>query len=151
MTRTNISQAKELMVALGSGGYIRAVGQVRADIDKYARDIDTFNHLLENPNLREAKRAENQHEVAMRMEWIAQLNKLHAEVTIHRSTPEWRAFGWALHSSPIQVDVEPLGYTEDWGLIQVDPAMIDQATFVGNKLYFGTSSFSPLHSRKPSR
>jgi hypothetical protein len=88
MTRTNISQAKELMVALGSGGYIRAVGQVRADIDKYARDIDTFNHLLENPNLREAKRAENQHEVAMRMEWIVQLNKLHAEVTLHRSTPE---------------------------------------------------------------
>lgn len=141
MTRTNNSQPKEFMAALGSGGYNRSVGKIRADIDKHTRDIGTFSRQLGNTNLPPTRRTENEREVTMRREWIAQLNELHAEVTSHRSTPELRTIGWALHSSPIRVDVQPLGYTEDWGLIQVDPEMIDQATFVGNKLYFGTFLF----------
>jgi hypothetical protein len=65
-------------------------------------------------------------------------------VTKFRSTPELRIFGWTLYSSPITVDVkvgdEELGYTQDWGLVQIDPMMLDLATFEGNKLYFGMSS-----------
>ncbi|KAF8877737.1 hypothetical protein CPB84DRAFT_1794698 [Gymnopilus junonius] len=68
---------------------------------------------------------------------INRLDGFHTEVTKFRSIPELRAVGWVLHSSPIQVPVQPLGYTEDWGLIQLDPKMIDEDTFLGNKLFFG--------------
>ena len=75
---------------------------------------------------------------------IHQLNAFHTEVTDTRSALGLRSISWALHSSPIQVSVQPvapqtLGYTEDWGLIQIDPRMIEEETFLGNKVFVGMS------------
>src|SRR5712672_328269 len=80
------------------------------------------------------------------MNRIKQLDAFHTEATKFRSTPELRSIGWALHSSPIRVSAPSLGYTEDWGLIQLDPKMIDEQSFLGNKVFLGTSlpSFRPI-------
>ena len=43
MQHVNKSQAKEYMVALGTGGYSRAVGNMMSQITKLTRDIATFN------------------------------------------------------------------------------------------------------------
>jgi hypothetical protein len=45
----------------------------------------------------------------------------------------------SLVADPGQVSAQPLGYTEDWGLIQIDPKVIDEETFLGNKVFVGTS------------
>ena len=154
MQRVNNSQAKEHMVALGAGGYSRAVGNIMTRIAKHTRDISTFNSQLGLPNIRPAKRTEIEAEVTKLTAVRGQLDALHTEVTKFRSTPELRIIGWALYSSPIAVDAkvgeEELGYTQDWGLVQIDPKMLELATFEGNKLYFGTSSplllLTPLFS-----
>ena len=146
MKRTKFSsQPKEYMVALGAGGYTRAVSGMMADIAKLTRDIKTWNRQLER-NLPAAKRQEITTEVEKATNRINQLDAFHTEATKFRSTPELRCIGWALRSSPIRVSVPPLGYTEDWGLIQLDPNMIDEETFLGNMVFVGTSfpSFCPI-------
>ena len=70
---------------------------------------------------------------------IKELGAFHTEATRLRSTLEARCVGWAIHSSPIQVSLQPLGYTADWGLIQIDPKTIDEETFLGNRVFVGTS------------
>jgi hypothetical protein len=49
-----------------------------------------------------------------------------------------------LHSEKIEVSVEPHGFTKDWALIELYEEKIDWPTFMGNKVYVGTSfSMSP--------
>ena len=144
MKRVNKSQGKEYMVALGAGGYSRVVGDMMAQIAKLTRDISTFNSQLNLPHISAAKHAEKA-EITKLTATRGHLDALHTEVTKFRSTPELRIFGWALYSSPIAVDakVGEIGYTKDWAFVQIDPKMLDLATFEGNKLYFGTS-FPPF-------
>ena len=77
---------------------------------------------------------------------INKLDAFHTEATKFRSTPGLRSIGWVIHSSPIEVSAQPLGYTSDWGLIQIDPRMIDEETFLGNKVFIGRSfpRFCPI-------
>ena len=138
MKRTNASQPKEYMVALGAGRYTRAISDMMAEIAKLTRDIEVWNRQLRR-NLPAARRNEIIGEVNKAMNRIKQLDAFHTEATKFRSTPGLRSIGWALYSSPIQVSAEPLGYTEDWGLIQIEPKMIDEVTFLGNKAFVGTS------------
>jgi hypothetical protein len=138
MKRTNNSQPKEDMVALGTGGYTRAVSDMEAEIAKLTRDIEVWKRQLER-NLPAARRNEIAGEVDKATNRINQLDAFHTEATKFRSTPGLRSIGRALHSSPIQVSTQPLGYTEDWGLIQIDPKMIDEETFLGNKVFVGMS------------
>ncbi|KAI0292289.1 hypothetical protein BC826DRAFT_1019683 [Russula brevipes] len=135
------SKAKEYMVALGAGGYARVVSGMMADIAKLTRDIETWNRQLER-NLPDAKRNEYTAEVEKANNRINELDAFHTKATKFRSTPELRCIGWTLHSSPIRVSAPPLGYTEDWGLIQLDPKMIDEETFLGNKVFVG-GKFTP--------
>ena len=144
MQRVNKSQPKEYIVALGAGGYSRAVGDMMAQIAKCTRDIGTFNTGLRRPNLPAERRDMIEAEIKKLTATRSHLDALHTEMTKFRSTPQLRTFGWALYSSPIMADAkvgeEELGYTQDWGLIQIDSKMLPQARFGGNKLYFGTSS-----------
>ena len=132
MKRTNRSHPKEYMVALGAEGYTKAISDMITEIAKLIRDIRVWNRQLER-NLSATRRNEIAAEVDRAMNRIHQLDGFHTEAT------KFRSIGWVLHSSPIQVSAEPLGYTEDWGLIQVDPEMIDEETFMGNKVFVGTS------------
>ncbi|KDQ07651.1 hypothetical protein BOTBODRAFT_192282 [Botryobasidium botryosum FD-172 SS1] len=119
MSYTNPSQPKEYVVALGSGSYDKANAQL----------------AMIPPN--HPRRAETTAEVDKATRRINALNDLHTEVTKYRATKALRTVGWSLHSSPIRVGVEPLGYTEDWGLIQLDLKQIDMDTFPGNKIFVG--------------
>ena len=139
MTRTNSSQPKEYMVALGSGGYGRVITGMMAEIANLIRDIDLWNYQLSRLTANPERHKEVTAEVDKATRAINYLNKLHSEVTKFRSTPGLRTVGWALYSSPIQVSAMPLGYTEDWGLVELDPKKIDMSTFPGNKIYIGTS------------
>lgn len=137
MTRTKNSQPKEFIVALGSGGYNRAIAGMMTEIAKLTRDIDSWRRQLDRiPAANAAKRQELTVEVDRATNRIYQLDEFHTAATKFRSTPELRTVGWVLHSSPIQVSGAPLGYTEDWALIQLDPKMIEE-TFMGNKIFFG--------------
>ena len=144
MKRTDNSQPKEYMVALGAEGYTRAVSGMKAEIGNLKGNIeDVWGRLLKR-KLPAAKRDEIASEVNKAQKRVHQLNAFHTEVTRTRSALGLRSIGWALHSSPIQVSVQPvapqtLGYTEDWGLIQIDPEMIDEERFLGNKVFVGTS------------
>jgi hypothetical protein len=112
-----------------------------AEIAKLTRDIEVWNRQLER-NLPTARRNEITGEVDKATNGINQLDAFHTEATKFPSTFGLRSIGWALHklhSSPIQVSAQPLGYTEDWGLIQIDPKVIDEEMFLGNKVFVGTS------------
>ena len=137
MTHTKRSQAKEGIIALGAGGYTRVITGMMAEIAQLTTDIEVWNRQLQRA-LPAARHRALTAEVAMATERIDHLNMLHSQVTKFRSTPDLRAIGWVLHSSPIQVSVQPLGYTEDWALIQLDPGMIDES-FLGNKVFIGMS------------
>lgn len=138
MKRTSNSQPKEHMVALGAGGYTRVVLDMMAEIARLIRSIELWNRQLER-NLPAARRKEIASEVDKATNRINQLDAFHTEATKFCYTPGLRSIGWALHSSPIQVSARPLGYTEDWDLIQIDPKMIDEETFLGNKVFVGMS------------
>ena len=143
MEHTHNSQPKEYMVALGTGGYIRAVSSMQAEIDDLMDSIEIWNRQLKR-KLSAERRDEIAGEVDKAQKRIHQLNAFHTEVTNTRSALGLRSIGWALHSSPIHVSVQPvapqtLGYTEDWGLIQIDPRMIEEETFLGNKVFVGMS------------
>ncbi|KAI0263962.1 hypothetical protein BC834DRAFT_884755, partial [Gloeopeniophorella convolvens] len=137
MTRTNASQPKEHMVALGFGGYDRAITGMMAEAASLIRNIEVWNRQL----ARLSGNPERHHEVTAEVDkatrTINRLDALHRDVTKSRSIPELRTVGWALHSSPIQVSAAPLGYTEDWGLVELDPKQIDMSTFPGNKIFVG--------------
>ena len=138
MKRTNNNQPKENIVALGAGAYSRVVSDMIAEIAKITRDIDTFTSQLGRSNLPEDRRTAITRLNTKRVD----INALHTEITKFRSTPELRIVGWVVYSSVIEADAkvsgEELGYTQDWGLVQLDPKMLDLKTFEGNKLYFGT-------------
>jgi hypothetical protein len=138
MKRTNNRQPKEYMVALGDGGYTRAVSEMMAEISKLTRDIEVWDGQLKE-NLSAATRDQIASRVEEATDRRDQLDAYHTEVTKFHSAPEQRTIGWVLHSSPIEVSVQPLDYTNDWGLIQIDPRMIDEETFLGNKVYVGKS------------
>ena len=136
MTRTNASQAKEYMVALGSGGYDRAVTGIMAEIASLTRSIELWNRQLTRLSGNPARHREVTIEVERATRTINHLNALHSDVTKFRSTPtSLRTVGWALHSSPIQAPAAPLGYTEDWGMLELDLKQIDISTVPGNKIY----------------
>jgi len=151
MTHTHDSQPREHIVALGTGGYNGAISDIIHKIGALHRDIDVWNGTInrlpkptegENPNVTD-ERKEYTDLVERATRDINTLNALYGEVTMWLSTPELRVIGHVLHVSPIQVLDQP-GYTEDWSLILVDRAKIDWDTFLGNKVFVGTSfRFSP--------
>jgi hypothetical protein len=52
--------------------------------------------------------------------------------------PGNRVLGYAILSSPISVGSSSEGYTEDWGIIEVDTFKIDVNNFTGNAIHLGT-------------
>jgi len=104
---------------------------------------DAINRLPEpaadeNPNVTK-RRKDLSDSVEKATRRVNELNAFHTEVTKYRTIPELRVIGSVLHSSPIKVSVQPFGYTEDWGFIELDRAQIDWDTFLGNKVFVGTS------------
>jgi hypothetical protein len=112
MKRTNNRQPKEYMVALGDGGYTRAVSEMMAEISKLTRDIEVWDGQLKE-NLSAATRDQIASRVEEATDRRDQLDAYHTEVTKFHSAPEQRTIGWVLHSSPIEVSVQPLDY--HWG------------------------------------
>ena len=144
MRHHNRSQRKEIMVALGTGGYQGAVKDIETQIDLCDREIDVYEEELAGGTLLPDEVTEIEASKQKSIKKRQDLYVLEAEVKHWRSTPEQRTFGHAIHSSPINFCVkgdndERFGWTEDWGLIQLDPNMINMETFEGNKLYFGMS------------
>jgi hypothetical protein len=133
-------QRKERMVALGYGGYNCAIHGVMDEIARLSRAIETWDLQLAR-HLQAKARAQIEALKETAANEIKALTELHGAVTRFRSIPALRTVGWALHSSPIKVNVRApnrhLGFTADWGLVLVDPNMIDKETFPGNQLYFG--------------
>ena len=146
MSLANPRQPKEYMVALGFKGYDKAVIGMVAEIAQQKRNIDVWNTQLTQMPPTHPKYQETTAELDKATRMINSLDDLHSEVTKYRSVKALRTVGWALHSSPIKVEVEPFGYTEDWGLVQLDLEQIDMETFPGNKMYVGTSFFLFLSS-----
>ena len=138
LKRANRRQRKEYMVALGYGSYCRTNEDMMVEIAKLLREIEVWNLQLKR-NLSATRHNQITIKVVMATDRINQLNAFHTEATRFRTIPVLRSIGWVLHSSPIQVSAQPLGYAEDWGLIQIDPKMIDEDTFLGNKVFVGTS------------
>jgi hypothetical protein len=160
MTLTRTSRPREEFVALGNGGYNSAVKAMMTTIGDLLRSIEVWNDALgrlgdfvEGESDKVTKRRkENETLVADAKKDIEVVYALHDEVTKRRTTVEQRAIGFVLHSEKIEVAVEPHGYTRDWALIELYEEMIDWSTFLGNKVYVGTSfSISFVSISSPSR
>ena len=125
---TNISQACEHFVMLSDGGYSRGIRDMIYKISNLCCNINIWNseiNRLLKPTKGENPDITNEHKKYMVlvegvMENINKLNALHSEVMKYYSTPKLHVFGHVLHTSPIQVSVQPHSYTKDWGLILVD-------------------------------
>jgi hypothetical protein len=118
--------ARKRLVALG------AVGNMMAQVTKLSRPIGTFNAQPQLPNIRPARRTEIKAEITNLVTMRGHLDTLHTGLRTlagplpvsHRGRCYGRRRG---------------GYTQDWDLIQIDPNMLDLASFEGNKHHFGTS------------
>ena len=134
---SNTIQPEDRMMALGAAGYSRVVLDMVNQIAKHTDNVDVWNRYLKQ-DLPASRCDEITRAVDGAKSSIKALSVLHSEVTRYRSIHETRSIGWTLYSSPVQSSVQPLGYTEDWGFIRVYPSIIDEKTFLGNKVFVGT-------------
>ncbi|KZT27853.1 hypothetical protein NEOLEDRAFT_1154829 [Neolentinus lepideus HHB14362 ss-1] len=135
MMRTNRSQPREDIVALGNIGYSNAVKGMMGTIRDLLHSIDAWNDVLRR--LGDHVEGEHVNLVAGAKKKIQLLNALHDEVTKRCTIPDLRVIGFVLHSEKIEVSVDPHGYTSDWALIELFKEKIDWASFKGNKVYIG--------------
>ncbi|KAF8580920.1 hypothetical protein K439DRAFT_1648029 [Ramaria rubella] len=144
MTRKNISQFREEVIALGNMGYNNAVKAIMSTIRDLLLSIDAWNNMLGRlgnpvqgePTKVTERRQEHVDLVAGAKKKIEQVNAFHDEVTKRRTTPDQRVIGFVLHSEKIEVSVDPHGFTKDWALIELYNEKIDWASFKGNKVYY---------------
>ncbi|QRV81148.1 hypothetical protein RhiJN_09163 [Ceratobasidium sp. AG-Ba] len=68
---------------------------------------------------------------------IRKLKELNQSVQDHPNLDD-RVHGHVYLAPPINFDVQPGGYTEDWALIEIDPSKLNAANFIGNVIYLGT-------------
>jgi hypothetical protein len=121
MSHKHNSQPPEDIVALGNMGYRNAtnammatIGDLVCSIDLWNREIARLGESVESQNAEVTeRREENQREVKKAMKTINDLNKLHDEVTKHRTNPDQRVIGFVLHAEPIAVADEPKQFTRD--------------------------------------
>ncbi|KAI5804629.1 hypothetical protein DFH27DRAFT_384356 [Peziza echinospora] len=151
MSRFGTSPPREEIVALGSMGYRNATNAMMATIGNLARSVEVWSKMVarlgepvdgEGANVTQ-KRQNCRNEVEKATQVIAELNKLHTEVTKHRTNPDQRIIGRVLHVEPIVVPDGPHRFTRDWAFIELYNDKIDWATFMGNKIYVG-GNLSPL-------
>ena len=146
----NARQPHDAIVALGSMGYQDATNAMMATIGDLARSITVWEDDItrlgvfvdgENPTATKKRRA-NQRQVEKATGIIGDLDKLHDEVTKHRTNPDQRIIGFVLHAEPIVASNEPNQFTRDWAFIELYNERIDWDTFLGNKLYIGAFQVS---------
>ncbi|KAF8874483.1 hypothetical protein BD779DRAFT_1703538 [Infundibulicybe gibba] len=145
ISRNTSSQPREEIVALGNMGYRNATNSMMATIRSLALSVaawkDSIARLGEFVDGEDAavtkRRQENEYKTERAMWVVSNLNKLHDEVTKHRTNPEQRIIGRLLHVEPIVVHDGPNGFTRDWAFIEVYRESIDWDTFLGNKVYIG--------------
>ncbi|KAF8874482.1 hypothetical protein BD779DRAFT_1664243 [Infundibulicybe gibba] len=139
------SHPREEIVALGNMGYRDATNSMMAAIGKLARSVAVWKRVItmlgefvdgEDAEVTK-ERQENQRRTE-RATWIVgSLNKLHDEVTKHRTNPNQRIIGRVLHAEPIVVSNGPNRFTRDWAFIEIYKKKVDWDTFLGNKVYVG--------------
>ena len=102
---TKARQRREQMVAPNYGGYNCAIQGMMDEIARLSRAIETWDLQLAR-HLQAKTRAQIEVLREMAADEIKALAELHGAVTRFRSIPALRAVGWALHSSPIKVNVQ---------------------------------------------
>ncbi|PUU72514.1 hypothetical protein B9Z19DRAFT_1104352 [Tuber borchii] len=112
------NQAHQEFIALGTGGYDKAVEILIGTIGGLTDTITEFQELA---------RGENPRFIANSEKRIQEVNKLNSECAI----------GYLLHSEKMKLGAKPCGFTEDWALIELYEERIDWNTFKGNKVYNG--------------
>jgi hypothetical protein len=145
--RKQNSQAREEIVSLGNLAYSNALKAMMGEIGNQISSIDAWNGVLtrlgefvEEANAKITERR-NEHLgfVEKAKKRIAEVNKLHDEVTKRRTTLEQRVIGFVIHCEEIGVSVDPYGFTEDWALIELYEKVVDWPLFKGNQVWVGTS------------
>ena len=123
------------MVAPNYGGYNCAIQGMMDEIARLSRAIETWDLQLAR-HLQAKTRAHIEALREMAADEIKALTELHGAVTRFCSIPALRAVGWALHSSPIKVNVQApnrrLGFHRR---LRPRPRGPDKENFPGNQLY----------------
>jgi len=147
-------QAREEIIALGTGAYENAVNAIMRLIGEQINNITVWEDAIkalpakingELPKITK-KRDEYSELIEKAKTTIKEANTLHDEVTKNHTTADRRIIGYVLHSEKIEVNVLPHGYTKDWALVQLYREVIDWENFKGNKIYIGTSFSSSFLS-----
>ena len=137
-------QAREDIIALGTGAYHNAVTAIKKQIRGQYASIEVWRDTLQRLGeevegevpVKSVRRKEFAGRIERAEEAIEGAYALHDEVTERRTTPEQRIIGHVLHS---EATVEPNMFTKDWALIELNHEMIDWKSFKGNKIYIGMS------------
>lgn len=66
------------------------------------------------------------------------VNTFYDDVSSCWVTPESRLLGHVIHSPPLSAGAGSEGYTEDWGVIEVEPSKVNASNFDGNVIDLGT-------------
>lgn len=145
MSCTRASQPHEEIAALGNMGYKDANDAIMARIGYlcessrgWKKVVDRLGEFINGEDAEvTSQRMENQNELVKAARIINHLNKLHDEVTEHRTNPDQRIIGFVRHAEPITVADGPNEFTSDWAFIELYNEKIDWSTFPGNKVYIG--------------
>ena len=137
------SQAREGIIALGTGAYSNAIKAIMRVVEDQIDSIEIRNYALERLGAPvEGERdiiTEKRESVERAKKTIERANALHDKVTKDRALPDQRVIGFVLHSEKIEVSTPPHNFTKDWALVELYRDMIDWDDFKGNKVFIGTS------------
>ncbi|KAF9048851.1 hypothetical protein BJ165DRAFT_1343224 [Panaeolus papilionaceus] len=138
----------EKIIALGSGGFAKAIMGILGAVGNLARSMDIWNDAIATKFPKPAEGEEEDEEITKERQKyldlvdkakkkIEKLDKLYCNIARFRVIPEQRIIGSVLHVEPITVSDGPHKFTRDWALVELDPEMIDWDSFEGNKVYIG--------------
>jgi len=137
------SQAREEIIALGTGAYSNAIKAITRVVEDQIDSIKIRNYALERLRAPvEGERdiiTEQSESIERAKKKIERANALHDEVTKDRALSDQRVIGFVLHSEKIEVSAPPHNFTKDWALVELYRDMIDWDDFKGNKVFIGTS------------
>ena len=142
--RTTTTQPAQKVILLGRESYGKLLAKIRNEVDDMTmliEDRETTAKRFEGDESDEAKEHRIKNET-----WFDDSRKtreafrnLEKEVATKWDNPENRVMGFKLLSPPLVAGAPPLGFTQDWAMIQLDLEKIDATNFVGNVIDLGTA------------
>ena len=139
------SQPRQNVTLFSGSAFSAYLESIQAEIEDRADTIGSLGDFIratarraEKEEVAKAEQQEAQHKLDKLMRAKTALDTFYDEVSSRWATPESRLLGHVIFSPPLSTRADCEGYTEDWGIIEVDPSKVDASNFDGNVIDLGT-------------